>query len=397
MARIIEKAELSGYETRMRKYKRNVAIVISVVMIVVVIVIAFMVNSFINRYYTSYEVVKTVPRADSNTVKYESYGNKILKYSRDGASAIDQDGKAVWNGSFDMKNPSASICGKYVAIADIGGKEIYVFNGSHSDSGTKIDVLLPIEQIEVAEDGIIAVVLKDADTNKINVYNPYDTAKPLKVEKQTRVQQDGFPVDIDLSRDGTKLVTSYLYVGTGAIENLVTFYNFGEVGKYETDKMVGAQKFGKTMIPKVEFLNNNTVCAFGDDKFTLFSIKQKPKQIYTETFKTEIKSIFSSSKYVGFVLEKDAKENKYEVLVYNLDGKKVWSDKIDFEYDTVQLSQDEIIFYADMECNILRIKGKKKLHCIFDKNISYFMPINHYDLYYLIDSTNIEKIKLTED
>lgn len=394
MARIIDKSEPTSYQIRIKKYKRNIGIIISVAVVIIAIIVVYMVNCFVNRYYNTYKVVSTIPRTDSNTVKYESYGNKLLKFSRDGASAINQDGKAVWNGSYEMKNPSADICGKYVAIADIGGKEVYVFNGS--DSGTKIEVLLPIVEVEVAKQGVVALVLQDKDSNKISIFDPYDNQK-LLVDRQTIAKKDGFPVDISLSNDGSKLVTSYLAVTSGVVESNVTFYNLGEIGENEVDSMVGAQKFGKTMIPKVEFVNNNTVCVFGDDKFTLYSMKQKQKEIFTETFKSDIKSIFYNSKYVGFVMEKTAETEKNEVVVYNLQGKKTFAKLIDFEYDNVRLSKEEIIFSSDLECNIIRLNGKQKLHCTFDKNISYVMPINNYDLYYIIDDANIEKIKVVKE
>ena len=72
-------------------------------------------------------------------VHYRSFESGILRYGRDGASAISDKGQTVWNGSYDMATPKADTCGSSVVIADIGEKSLYVYKGSE-DKGASFRV-----------------------------------------------------------------------------------------------------------------------------------------------------------------------------------------------------------------------------------------------------------------
>lgn len=396
MAKLIQRNNDDRFEREQRKRKAIRNITVCLCSIAIIGMIAYGVNAYIHKTFNNYKVIKTVQREDSNTVKYKSHGNKVVKYSRDGASCFDSSGQIVWNGSYDFKNPSIDTCGDYVAIADIGGTEAIVYNGSNS--GISVHTTLPIVQVQVANQGVIALLLEDKDSNVINIYVPVTTGMDLRVTVPTNVQTDGFPIDFAISDDGQRLVTSYMQLNNGVMENKVSFHNFGVVGQSMSNKLAGLRSFGQDIIAKVDFLNNRTVCAYGQNEFTLFKFDEKPTDIKTTiTFDHTIKSTFSNSSYVGFVLENFEESSKYIVQVYNLSGNKVLEKGINFDYNTVFLSGKEIVFYKELECYILKLNGELKFQYNFDKNIEYIMPINNYDKYLLIDSINFEYIKLTEE
>jgi hypothetical protein len=317
-----------------------------------------------------------------------------LKYSRDGVSALDINGELIWNGTYEMKEPSAKICEGYVAVADIGGNNIYTV--SEKGSTNQLEMLLPITQVEIAKQGVIAALLTKDDVSYINIY---DSTKPKEdplVEYELHVQNAGYPLDIALSNDGTKLVTSFLNIKNGVVESDLGFYNFSEVGKNEVDNLVGGFKHAKTIIPEIQFLDNDTLCAYGDNKFFIYSMKEKPNLIFEDTFKTEIKSIFSDDSYIGFVVNNYEGNEKYRIIVYNLEGKKILDKPINFEYDDVIMSGKDIIFHSDLEVIIVNLKGRTKFNFTFKKPVSYIYPVNNFDKYILIDDQYINKIRLVE-
>lgn len=374
--------------------KRVLRIVIGSIILIALVFLMYLFYTATNKQYNTYEILTSTQRTDSNTVKYLKYGNKLLKYSRDGASAIDGKGNVIWNSTYDMKEPKADISGDYVAVADIGNKSVYVFDGQ--GKAGKVETVLPILQVRVAKQGVVAILLQDKNANKISIYYPYDNSKPLLNELGTSTD-DGYPIDIDISKDGTKLVTSYLSTKNGITENAVTFYSFSEVGENAINNIVGMFVYKQVIVPKVEFITNEIVCAFGENKFTLYSMKEQPKVIHEETIKTEIRSIFYDEEHIGLILENLEGSEKYKVQVYSLNGKKVLDKTIDYDYETVSIYGDDIIFKSNLECYILRVNGKEKFHGTFDKNISYMLPLNKFNKYYLIDDVNIEEIKLMED
>ena len=58
-----------------------------------------------NRCFEHYRVESKVERSDSNNVSYQFHNGNILKFSRSGISEIDNSGKSLWNGGYEMKRP----------------------------------------------------------------------------------------------------------------------------------------------------------------------------------------------------------------------------------------------------------------------------------------------------
>lgn len=348
----------------------------------------YVVNSLVNKEYTAYETISSVPRKDSNTVKYTPYHNgAILKYTRDGASALDAAGNILWNGSYEFNNPEADICGQYVVIADIGGKEAYVFNGS--DSGIRITTLLPILEAEVAGQGVVALVLEDTDSNEIQLINPLENENSLLVKIPTNASTDGYPVDISISNDGKKLVTSYVTTEGGKLKNKVTFYNFGEIGKDKVNNIVGGIDYGENVTARVEFLNNDTICLMQQKSLVLYSMPELPEETAVLEADTDISSVLYNTDTIGYVAD-----NRLFLAGFN--GSKKLEMPIDWEYDKAELINEDIIFRSELSCHVLRMGGSVKLSCSFDKNILYMFPTEKKDKYIFIDENNIEEVKLTE-
>ncbi len=387
----IEKRELRSYEIRKRKHKQRVTGIVIILVFVLIGIIAFAVNQILHKNYTNYQVIHTTERNDSSSARYQSYDSGVLRYSRDGAMAMDGAGTLLWNGTFEMKDPIIDSCNKYVAVSDRGYKMVQLFDGEGGMS--TINVLNPIMKTEVANQGVVAVLMDDTEVNYIGVY---DEEGNSLVDIRTAAEKDGYPIDFSLSNDGKKLVTSYVTINSGTVQNKVTFYNFSEVGQNYGERVVAGIDYEQTLVPKVQFINNDTVCAFGDDKFDIYSMEEIPKLIVETTLPSEIKSIFYNEKQVGFVLNNLEGDDKYRIMLYDLKGKIVLDKTINYEYDNITLSGDELMIYSNLEWIILRSNGEEKFHYTFENNISYIAPVNNIDKYIIIDDLNMEEIKLVE-
>ncbi len=392
MALELDKHELRSYEVRKRRHRQIITVVTVILAIAAIVVVYFAVNLILHKNYTSYEVINKQERKDSNSARYVKYGSGVIRYSRDGAMAMDGAGNLLWNGTFEMKDPILDVQDKYAVVSDRGYKTLQIFNGA--GKMTTVNVPNAIIKSEIANQGVVAVLMDGDGVNYIGLYS--EDGKEL-VGRRTVNEKDGFPLDISLSEDGRKLVTSYLAMGDGKVHSVVTFYNFGGVGQNYVDNVVGGgYDFGQAIVPRIEFVNNNMVCAFGDDGFSLYSMEQTPKEVYKETFKSEVKSIFYSGKYVGFVLNNGDGTDKYRLLLYDLNGKVVLDKAMNYEYDTIYLSDEEIVLHSNLEWVILRINGQVKFHYTFETDISYILPVNNLDKYIIIDNVNMQEVKLTE-
>ena len=370
--------------------KRKIIFIASAVgCILVCVAIFFLVfHWFINRQYDSYKVEHSVYVKGGNSMNYTAYQDGILRYGRDGVTAVDQKGNSLWSGSYDMANPKVDTCESSAVIADIGGKTFYVYKGS--GTGTEFAVDYPIVQACISRQGVIAVLFEESSSNTIALYNPFDKSTQLLAEIPTNVE-DGYPISLDLSPDGSSVVASYLDVLTGAAKSRVTFYNFTEVGK-NANCLVGAHNYEETLISEVRFMNESTVCLFGEKGFYLWENMRQPEAIGKKEFSDEVQSAFINDEYVGVILKRD--EKSANIKVYDVDSQEIMSAVIDNGYTHVQIFEDEILLNSASRCMVYRMNGVKKFDKELKNKISYFFPCEKSNRYFFIQNSKIKVIKL---
>lgn len=187
---------------------------------------------------------------------------------------------------------------------------------------------------------------------------------------------------------------SYLCVGSGVIESKVVFYNYSEIGKNEVDRFVGGFNFDKTMIAKTEFINNDIVVAYGDDRVIIYSMKQKPSVIKEIIIDKEIKSVFYDEEYVGLIVASGQADNPYTMLVYDIEGTKVCDMDFNFSYKNIKIANKTIILYNDVTLKVYTVKGKTKYESNFDEGIVDVIMLEDRYNYLIVTPMSIDKIKL---
>lgn len=379
-------------ERKKKKRRRFRLLVISIGAALVIGIAAIVTVSYyyMNRSFSGYDVVSEVARADSNNVTYRSFQNKLLKYSRDGISLLDGNGKTLWNGGYEMENPMVDVCGDYVAVADIGAKKFYVYNGK--DSGVDMEMAFPIGRLKVAANGKVAVLLHDEDSDVINIYDPYNTVEPLMVEVPTNVTDNGYPLDFDISPDGDSLVAAYM-LADGGMENKVCFYNFTEVGQ-DQNTLVGGKSFEKNMISCIKFIAEDEVAIFYENGFSFFENMKKPEMVFEKTFEKDIKSLAYDEDHILVLTGNAGSTEDQFAHLFSFRGKEEMSEKIGYKYTNIIMADQEIIFTDDQSCHILRKNGKEKFSFDFGKKYEYFFPAQSDNQYFLLDGTTIKKIKI---
>lgn len=383
-------------ENRRNKRKKKKTIIlfslIGTAVVLGIVVIVLFSYYYINRNFSGYDIVNERARKDSNGVTYVPYQGNLLKYSRDGISALDASGETLWNGGFEMEQPMVNVSGDYVVVADIGAKKFYVYNGE--DSGVEMETALPIGRAKVSESGKAAVLLQDEDSDVISIYDPYSAADPLDVEIPTNVVEDGYPLDFDISPDGSSVVIAYMLVENGTMQNKVCFYNFTEVGQ-DQNMLVGGMAFEDKMISRIGFLTEDKVAIFSEDGFTLFENMKKPEQVFEKSFEQEIKSADFDDKNIMVVTGKTGNADGQTLYLYNFRGKEELVQDINCQYSNLYMSEGEVIFTDDQSCHIIRKNGKVKFSFEFGKKCDYFLPASRDNQYYYLDEASIQVVKLS--
>lgn len=377
--------ELQGEETT--KKKAGLSAMQRIAAAGVVILIAVLVYALVknNSVYTSYEVTNTLSRGDNTSVYYQIMSKGMLRYSKDGVAMADKNGSVVWNQTYEMTSPILAASDQYVAIGDMGANTIYIFN-DYGQIG-RITTDMPIQEIKIAEQGVTAAILSDANCNYIKLYDKQ--GKEL-VSIEATLENTGYPLALGLAPDATKLLVSYLCIDSGSVQTKVIFYDFTDV---DGDHIIDTQTL-EGLYPKITFLDASRAAVYGEKSFSLFLVNSQVSEASTVAFEDEIKSVFCGNQKMGFIFKNEDENGKYRMEIYDLVGKKNVTVYFDFDYHQVFADDDEIILYNEQEARIYQYGGRLRFEGLFDINITGMMASWEDGMYWLVDDQALREIRI---
>ena len=367
-----------------RKLKMNRmqwTIAAGVLILAVVLVYALVKN---NKVASSYEVVTSMSRADDTSVYYCMMRKGMVKYSKDGVAMTNKSGSVLWNQTYEMASPTMTSAGDYVAVGDIGANTIYIFNEYGQLGRVSTDV--PIQEIQISEQGVVAAVLSDTSSNYINLYDKQgNSLGSIKAS----LENTGYPLAIALSPDASKLAVSYLIVKSGSMQSRIVSYDFSDV---EGDHLLDTQEL-EGLYPKAAFLDSREVVLFGEKGFVLYQADSKKIETQ-ENFESEINSVFCTNQKLGFIFKNEDDNGKYRMEIYNKAGKKSSTYYFDLDYSGMTADDDEVILYNDEEMLIYQMGGRVRFRGTFNTAVTGVMPSWEDGLYWLIDDQSLREIRI---
>lgn len=381
-----------NYKDKIKSHKLTILYRAALVIVLIAAVAVFLVVQWKNKVFSESVVVSSTPVTIVQGAMVENLGGNILLYSKDGASCIDAKGNALWNQTFEMQEPMLSVCNNVAAIGDYNGRTVYVVS-STGQLGT-VNTNLPIRKICVSQSGVVAAVLDDAEVTRILLYNGNENTDTSIVDIKATMDKSGYPMSLSLSPNGKLLAISYLHVNSGEMKSSVAFFNFGEVGKNESDNYVSGYDYPDTVIPYVQFMNNSAAFAVSDDRIVFFEGGEKPANKATDLLNEEVQGIYYNEDYVGLVFHNQTGESAYRLDVYNTAGTKIHSQLFDMEYTDIIFSRDQVIIYNDMDCKICNMSGVDKFTGTFEKPSSLLVPTSSNYKYVSVTSNSVDVIEL---
>ncbi len=367
-----------------RKLKMNRmqwTIVAGVLILAVVLVYALVKN---NKVASSYEVVTSMSRGDNTSVYYCMMRKGMVKYSKDGVAMTNKSGSVLWNQTYEMASPTMTSAGDYVAVGDIGANTIYIFNEYGQLGRVSTDV--PIQEIQISEQGVVAAVLSDTSSNYINLYDKQgNSLGSIKAS----LENTGYPLAIALSPDASKLAVSYLIVKSGSMQSRIVSYDFSDV---EGDHLLDTQEL-EGLYPKAAFLDSREVVLFGEKGFVLYQADSEKIETQ-ENFESEINSVFCTNQKLGFIFKNEDDNGKYRMEIYNKAGKKSSTYYFDLDYSGMTADDDEVILYNDGEMLIYQMGGRVRFRGTFNTAVTGVMPSWEDGLYWLIDDQSLREIRI---
>ncbi len=381
--------EVNQLEAKIRKHRINILKLILVLSVLSLAAAGTLYYIYQTKSYNNYQVLETVERKDSAGTNFAEFNGNILKYSNDGAFYIDGKNQLIWNQTYEMQSPMLDICEGYAAIADKNGKKVYIMD-TQGPCG-EVEINRPIRQVNVANQGMVAVLMEENGTGYIQLY---DRKGAFLAEGELHTKNSGYPLDIAISNDGKKMAVSMLDVNEGNVRTTVAFYNFGSVGQNEIDNIVSSYPYSDTVIPRVEFLTNDVAVAVGESRLIFYKGEQKPVVEKELEITREIRSFFYNDNYIGLVFNNENKEQPFGIEIYDTRGNQVKTIDFSMEYDEIEFLKDgEICIRNNLECGIYTIRGTQRFHYNFDKDIRKVIHLSGCQYLFLTSETT-EKVKL---
>ena len=403
---------------------------IAILILILVAVAGFAAKSlfFSKKLYKSYEVsaqsAKTLPEDAGYATDY----GKLLSYNSEGISIYNEKAEIEWNAALNMTNPKITVNSGYAVVADIGGRNILVVNHKSVPAAqVSLTMLNDILLTDISEQGEIAVLMQDEKGYDIQLINPFDKNNSLKAEIKTYSKDDGYALSLAMSKDGSKLVTEYVKTENNEIKSTLTFYNFDKVGENSNaDRIVGVFPFEDTIFPKLKFADNNTVCAYGDNKIVCFAAKKEPEILWEKKIAGKIERIAEDKNGFAILVDESgllqantggaasdsAIEDDYidsdyltgeadgnsKIVLYSMhySGGRAYSKEVDINPKGMSYNDGEIVLYSDTNCIIFDSNGNIKFKNKFNDGITSFTQAGGRTRYYAIVGKKLKVMRLSE-
>ncbi len=326
----------------------------------------------------------------SDTNSFARFANGIVRYNRDGVVFLNRKNEEQWIQPTQLQNPIIEVRENAFAVADSGGNNILVFDRDGLKG--EIETTLPIEKIAISDQGIVSAILRNEGAPKII---SYDATGNILVEQQSSLNSTGYPVALDMSDDGNTLAVSYLYTQGTAVQSRVIYYNFGETGQSKTDNVVASDEYDGTVMAEVFFMGSDRSVIVGDASFVIYSGRENPKQMKEVKLTQEIKSVFHSDKYIGFILLNQEKSG-YEVCLYDRSGERIFTREITGDYGNVRMDGDEIIMFEGSRCCIITVTGIIKFQGDLMVDVLEMFRAPGVNRYYVMTVNELRIVYLTK-
>ncbi len=379
-----------GYEDKIKKYRLANAYRFVLLLLFLAAIVGLIIVQYRKHVYTGYNVVNTVPRQSGTKSVPIRLGKSVLSYSEDGSHCINLKGDVVWNQTYQMQDVDTAVCGEVSALCSYNGNQIFV--QSAKECLGEVTTTMPIRDIAVSATGRVSAILADVDATWIHTYDPNGE---LLFYGQTFMQNSGYPVALALSPDGELLGVSYVYLDAGTVKTNIAFYNFGPVGSNQSDYLVSTQSYSDMIAPYIQFMDDGTAFAVGDNRLVIYKGEQKPVSAADYFYNdTEIKSVFYNEEYIGLIMASDKAESRYRLDVYGVDAKKVGTYYFDLEYKDMFFEDKRFVIYSESECLIMNMDGLEKFRGRFGGSVELMVPTDSAYKYVLVTGSSLDTIQL---
>lgn len=222
---------------------------------------------FGNMVEANTEVVSEMYFDSGSNLSYAIYRDYILEASKYGLRFIDKKFKELHFEPFAMNRPVVKTEGMYIAVADMGGKDLYIFNGSTKLWNKTMDN--NILSVDISNNGYILVVHEEKRyKSAVTMYN-------LKGEVIfTLGKAENFIVMARIGPSGDMLVLNELNASDIKIKSILEFADIN--GRFDENQI----NLENTIVTNIGYLNSGNFAALGDTGLKMYDKNKKEQHFF---------------------------------------------------------------------------------------------------------------------
>lgn len=188
------------------------------------------------------------------------FEKEFLLCTKDGVKYYTAIGAQKWNDTFNMSAPTMVREGDYIAVGDMGGKTIRVYDRE----GLCYDLQTEGSPVQFAlnESGYLSLITRSEDTYRIRIYNESGALLKERVEESSGI----YPLSSDVSDDSRSFAVSYVdTTDIVPIGRVLLFYIGAEDSENYTDSIFAAAvERSNELIPIVSYRENGVLAVISD-------------------------------------------------------------------------------------------------------------------------------------
>ena len=242
----------------------------------------------------------------------------------------------------------------------------------------------------VSSQGITAVILENGGAPVIQCF---DVSGNVLIEYKVSVATSGYPVDLALSPDGTKLLVSYMMTQNSEVDTQLAYYDFGNEHK-DGDYRIGGGTYENQLMPTVFFNSEEQSVAVGDGGFVIYD-GAEPKEKKKISIDKEIRSIAYNEEYLAFVLADEGSSGS-ELRFYDYSGDEVVSKEFEGDYCNMKIDDGQVILFDGESASIFTEGGIHRFEGTVGANIKDLFVLKGINKYLLMSDKGTQRVRLTK-
>lgn len=332
-------------------------VVIAILIVVSILVLLFVGREIAIRFFgytppaiseSQQRKVKQVEFTSDAQAQYKHVvADKYIYFiTADKVTICDAGGQQRAETSIVTSKPVVQKSGKYVAVGDVGGNQVYLFSGEKLKN--TITTKGELVDVSVNDAGYCTLVTKgDMHKRDVTVYN-------TKGEEQFIWNSGSFFVlRACLANNNKNIIISTLDTEGGKMKSVLSFYNMSDA------EPIATEEYENELISAVEVRGNNVFCV-GDSKTLIYRISGKKTAEISYNGKTLLTYRTSDSNIVMAFSESSLAGKRYDVESYKVSGKRVGSYELDYKMEYIDFAQNMIAISRDRLIDIVDLSGREK-------------------------------------